>query len=38
MQNKPTSLLGFLILYLENFFVGIVKLHKCTDFRTLRET
>ncbi len=24
----------FLILYQGDFFVGIVKLHECTDFRT----
>ncbi len=29
---------GFLISYLGDFFVGIVKLHECTDFLHVRET
>ncbi len=33
IQNNRLPV-GFLILYLETFFVGIVKLHECTDFRT----
>ncbi len=33
IQNSRLPV-GFLISYLETFFVGIVKLHKFTDFRT----
>ncbi len=32
IQNNRLPV-GFLISYLD-FFVGIVKLHECTDFRT----
>ncbi len=32
IQNSRLPV-GFLISYLGDFFVGIVKLHECTDFR-----